>query len=70
MANLHSIYCDLLKQRLGATFVGWETTKNVYRLKALIPNQETLYFDIKGTPQDVTEKNYQDLLNKINNGRG
>ena len=62
--NFHNFYLDLIKQKIGASFVGWENTKEVYKIK-VIRNKETFYFDIKGSPSDVTRENYLNLIQSI-----
>lgn len=65
--SFHSFYQDMIKQKSMASFVGWEQNKEKYALK-VVRNKETFYFDIQGTPNDVTAQNYLDLLKSINNG--
>lgn len=57
----------MIRQHTGASFVGWEQERNKFRLK-IIHNKTPIYFDIQGTPSDVTVDNYLDLLKSIKNG--
>ena len=62
--SFHSFYTNLIRLKTGASFVAWERYKETFKIK-VIRDKKVFYFDIKGTPEDVTAENYLNLIQSI-----
>ncbi len=62
--NYHSFYTNLIKNKIGASFVGYVETKGKYQLKVII-NKVPTYFDLVGTLKDVTPQRYLEFIEKL-----
>ena len=66
-SKLHNYYQNQLKEKLNASYVGWETSKkDGLRLKVVVDNQDN-YFKLSGEFEGVTEETYLQLLNSTEN---
>jgi hypothetical protein len=63
-SNYHSIFLNLLRKKVKASFVGYVETKGKYQLKVIV-NKVPTYFDLVGTPNDVTPQRYLELIENI-----
>lgn len=61
----HKIFLNHIRKQLGASFVAYERYRDNYRLKIVI-NKVPHYYDLDGTPDDVSPQSYNNLLQKIN----
>lgn len=62
--SYHNIFLSKLKSEIGASFCGYERTKDKYRLKVTV-NKITDWFDLEGTPEDVSPKRYKELIDNL-----
>ena len=64
MSQFHSFWLNQIKEKSKASFVAWETEKNVTRLKLII-NGEPKYLALTGGFEGVTIETYAELLKQI-----
>lgn len=62
---MHKLFLNHIRKQLKASFVGYERYRDNYRLKVVV-NKNTTYYDLDGTPDDVTPQAYNNLLQQIN----
>lgn len=62
--NYHSQYLSAIKRGVKASYVAYERVKDVYYLK-VIKNKETKFFELDGTPEDVTPEKYEKLYQQL-----
>lgn len=62
--NLHSIFLNLIKKEVGASFSAIERNKDKYYVK-VIRNKETSLFEMVGSPERATPDTYMGVLKQI-----
>ena len=62
--NLHSIFLNLIKKEVGASFSAIEKNKDKFYVK-IIRNKETSLFEMVGNPEQATPDTYMDVMNQI-----
>lgn len=65
--SIHTANLEHIKKITGATFVGYQNYQDLYHLR-LVRNGVESFYKLHGTPNDMTQKKYDDLLNLIING--
>lgn len=63
--NYHQRYLAFIKKTANASFCGYVREKEDFKLK-IIKDKQTYYFDLTGTPNDVTPEKYIKLANTVN----
>lgn len=59
--DYHSYNLGVIKNKLKASYVAFQKSKNIYHLK-VVKDGNPRYFILQGTPDDVTEQRYKELL--------
>ena len=62
--NLHSIFLELIKKEVKASFSAIEENKGKYFVK-IIKDKETSLFELAGSPQSATPETYMQVLQQI-----
>lgn len=65
--SIHTSNLEYIKKVTGATFVGYQNYQDLYHLRIVKNGNETFY-KLHGTPNDMTQEKYNDLLNLIIKG--
>lgn len=65
--SLHIANLEYIKKITGASFVGYQNYQDLYHLRIVKDGNESFY-KLHGTPNDMNQQKYNDLLNLIVNG--
>ena len=69
MSNYHNRHLNYIKKITEASFVGFQNYKDVYHIRFVKDGVETFY-KLEGTPNDITDEGYKNLLDLIIFGEG
>lgn len=62
--SFHSSNLEYIKRITGASFVGFQNYQDLYHLRLVKDGNETFY-KLHGTPDDITQEGYKNLLDLI-----
>ena len=62
--NLHSIFLELIKKEVGASFSAIEDNKGTFYVK-VIKDKETSLFEMVGNPEQATPDTYMSVVTQI-----
>ena len=64
MQNFHTLYQSILKKKLNASYVGWETTNGNLSLKIIVEGTPK-YIALEGEFGGVTQETYIKLIEDV-----
>ena len=64
MSNFHNKNLNYIKKITEASFVGFQSYQGIYHIRFIKDGVETFY-RLEGTPDDITQEGYKNLLDLI-----